>query len=172
MNPKLQRDMPYPGFLHSMNTIFQTALIDAVYDDGQREVAGTTTRAQDILPAEYESKRTRCTVTTARRWDSFKTKMRMRFLQAPSAFQKKVPCWMIWRRFSKVTKKPQQSKQPFLPSEKMDTSDISTTPLTVQPKKKELRQPSFRKRGRTKRGWVFLEDGTFSSLRNLEPLVG
>lgn len=67
-----------------MNTILQTAFIDAVYDNGQRVVNGTTTRAQDILPAEYESKRTRCTVTTARRWDSFKTKMRMRFLQAPS----------------------------------------------------------------------------------------
>lgn len=36
-----------------MNTLLQTALIYSVYDDGQRVIPGTTTRAQDVLPSEY-----------------------------------------------------------------------------------------------------------------------
>lgn len=36
-----------------MNTLLQTALIDSVYDEGQRIVPGTTFRAQDILTNEY-----------------------------------------------------------------------------------------------------------------------
>lgn len=52
-------------------------------------------------------------------------------------------------------------QQPVPPSENMDTSESSATlsmkqqrdakPTTVQPKKKPLKQPSFQKRGRTKR---------------------
>lgn len=53
LNPRLSRDIPYPGFFHSMNTLLQATIIDSVYDDGQRLIPGTTTRAQDILPNEY-----------------------------------------------------------------------------------------------------------------------
>lgn len=45
--------MPYPGFLHNMNVLLQTAVIDSVYEDGQRKVPGVSTQAQDILPPSY-----------------------------------------------------------------------------------------------------------------------
>lgn len=41
LNPRLTRDMPFPGFLHSMNAILQTALIDSVFEDGQMPVPGS-----------------------------------------------------------------------------------------------------------------------------------
>lgn len=40
-------------FLHNMNCILQTSLIDAVYDDGRRPVPGYSSKAQDVLPSEY-----------------------------------------------------------------------------------------------------------------------
>lgn len=35
LNPRLTRDMPFPGFLHCMNSVLQMALIDSVFEDGQ-----------------------------------------------------------------------------------------------------------------------------------------
>lgn len=52
-NPRLTRDMPYPGFFHSMNTLLQTAIVDSVFEEGLRPIPGYDTRAQDILPTEY-----------------------------------------------------------------------------------------------------------------------
>lgn len=45
--------MPFPMFLHNMNCVLQVAIIDSVYDDGQRPVPGHSNKAQDILPSEY-----------------------------------------------------------------------------------------------------------------------
>lgn len=55
LNPRLRltRDIPFPGFLHSMNSILQTAIIDSVFEDGQRPLSGQDSKAQDVLPTEY-----------------------------------------------------------------------------------------------------------------------
>lgn len=53
INPRLSRDMPFPMFLHNMNCVLQTSLIDAVYEDGRRPVPGHSSRAEDVLPPEY-----------------------------------------------------------------------------------------------------------------------
>lgn len=53
LNPRLTRDMPFPGFFHNMNTILQVAIIDSVYEDGQRPVPNYSSRAQEILPDNY-----------------------------------------------------------------------------------------------------------------------
>ncbi|KAG8274918.1 hypothetical protein J6590_097457 [Homalodisca vitripennis] len=53
LNQELTRDMSFPGFFHCMNNILQTAVADAVFDDGQRPIPGQDSRAQDILPPEY-----------------------------------------------------------------------------------------------------------------------
>lgn len=45
--------MPFPGFLHSMNTVLQTAIIDSVFDEGRRPVPNQSTHAQDVLPSDY-----------------------------------------------------------------------------------------------------------------------
>lgn len=53
LNHRLSRDIPYPGFLHSMNTLLQTTIIDSVYEEGVRPVPGQDSRAQDILLSDY-----------------------------------------------------------------------------------------------------------------------
>lgn len=45
--------MPFPGFLHSMNTILQTTIIDSVFDEGRRPLPNQDARAQDCLTSEY-----------------------------------------------------------------------------------------------------------------------
>lgn len=45
VNPRLTRDMPFPEFLHSMNAVLQTSIMDSVFDYGQRPVPGCYSRA-------------------------------------------------------------------------------------------------------------------------------
>lgn len=52
IDPRLDRRMPYSGFLHSMTTTLNAVQIDTCFDNGERKIPHLSGYAQDALPED------------------------------------------------------------------------------------------------------------------------
>lgn len=53
LDPKLPRDLPYAGFLHTMGTYVNAAVLDSVYDNQERKFGEYSERVSSVLPQEF-----------------------------------------------------------------------------------------------------------------------
>lgn len=53
LDPKLPRDLPYVGFLHTMGTYVNAAVLDSVYDNQARPFGEYSERVSSVLPQEF-----------------------------------------------------------------------------------------------------------------------
>lgn len=53
MDPKLPRDLPYVGFLHTMGTYVNAALLDSVYENQERPFGEYGEKVSAVLPQEF-----------------------------------------------------------------------------------------------------------------------
>lgn len=53
LDPKLPRDIPYVGFLHTMGTHVNAVLLDSVYDNQERPFGEYGEKVSSVLPQEF-----------------------------------------------------------------------------------------------------------------------
>lgn len=53
LDPKLPRDLPYAGFLHTMGTYVNAALLDSVYENQERPFGEYGEKVSAVLPQEF-----------------------------------------------------------------------------------------------------------------------
>lgn len=53
MDPKLQRDLPHVGFLHTMGTYVNATLLDSVYENQESPFGEYGEKVSSVLPQEF-----------------------------------------------------------------------------------------------------------------------